>query len=97
RDGFVDPVQQWAPADASPSGMAITDGTAYLANLRGQRLREVPLSDPATSTERFVGEFGRLRDIVVTPDGSLWLLTNNTDGRGRLSDGDDRVIAFPPH
>lgn len=94
REGYVDPVQQWAPAGASPSGLAIADGRAYMANLRGQRIRVVPLSDPGTSTERFASEFGRLRDVVVTPDGVLWLLTNNTDGRGQPSADDDRIIAF---
>lgn len=95
RDGFVDPVQQWAPADASPSGIAIDGETLYIANLRGERLREVPLSDLATSTERFVGEYGRLRDVVTAPDGSLWVLTNNTDGRGDPAAGDDRIIRVP--
>lgn len=91
--GFVDPVQQWAPADASPSGIAILDGAIHIANLRGERLRPVPLDDPAASTQRFSGEFGRLRDAVVAPDGSLWLLTNNTDGRGDPEPGDDRIVA----
>ena len=91
--GFVDPVQQWAPADASPSGIAILDGAIHIANLRGERLRSVPLDDPASSTERFSGELGRLRDAVVAPDGSLWLLTNNTDGRGDPESGDDRIVA----
>lgn len=31
----------------------------------------MPLSDLATPTERFTGEYGRLRDAVVAPDGSL--------------------------
>ena len=95
RSGLIDPIQQWAPADASPSGIAIVDGTVFIANLRGERLREVALADPATSAERFVGDYGRLRDVVVAPDGSLWLLTNNTDGRGDPRAGDDRIIRIP--
>ncbi len=80
------------PDAASPSGIAIAGDTLYIANLRGERLLEVPLSDPGTSRERFVGEYGRLRDVTVTPDGSVWILTNNTDGRGRPADGDDRIL-----
>jgi len=92
REGFVDPVQQWKPADASPSGMAIADDSIYLANLRGGRLREIGLDDLGSSVERFVGEYGRLRDAVVAPDGSLWVLTNNTDGRGDPGPDDDRIL-----
>ena len=95
-DRYVDPVQQWAPADASPSGMAVTEGRILIANLRGERLREIPLDDLAASTEHWTGEYGRLRDVVVAPDGSLWVLTNNTDGRGVASVGDDRILRFRP-
>lgn len=89
---FIDPVQQWKPEGASPSGIAIVGNTIYIANLRGERLREVPLADPSVATEHFVGEYGRLRDIVVAPDGALWLLTNNTDGRGESGPDDDRIL-----
>lgn len=91
---FVDPVQQWKPADASPSGMAYLDGALWIANLRGQVLRSVPVADPASSTDHWQGEFGRLRDAVVSPDGHLWVTTNNTDGRGRPTEADDRIIAI---
>jgi glucose/arabinose dehydrogenase len=93
RDEFVDPVQQWSPADASPSGMAHVDGTLFVANLRGQVLRAVPVSDPTTSSEHLAGEYGRLRDAVLAPDGGLWILTNNTDGRGDPGPDDDRILA----
>ncbi|MBO0980395.1 sorbosone dehydrogenase family protein [Microbacterium sp. SD291] len=93
---FIDPVQQWAPDAASPSGIAVTDTEILVANLRGERLRVVPLDDLSTSTERFVGELGRLRDVTVTPEGELWVLTNNTDGRGDPSEGDDRMIRISP-
>ncbi|KQQ20771.1 glucose dehydrogenase [Rathayibacter sp. Leaf299] len=93
-DRFVDPVQQWTPDEASPSGMAEVDGTLFLANLRGQVLRAVPVADPTTWTDHAVGEFGRLRDAAEAPDGSLWVATSNTDGRGDPGDDDDRIIGF---
>lgn len=95
REGFTDPVQQWEPAEASPSGLAVTRDAVWIANLRGERLREVPLDDLSVSREHLVGEFGRLRDVVPTPDGELWVLTNNTDGRGNPTADDDRIIRVP--
>lgn len=91
-EGFVDPVQQWNPDDASPSGIAVANGTVFIAGLRGERLIAVPVSDPATSVDLFAGEYGRLRDVVSAPEGMLWIVTNNTDGRGDPRDGDDRIL-----
>jgi glucose/arabinose dehydrogenase len=91
RAGFIDPVQQWDPDDASPSGMTVADNTIYVANLRGERLRAIPVEAPTTGQDLYVGEFGRLRDVAVAVDGSLWFLTNNTDGRGDARSGDDRI------
>lgn len=36
---------------------------------------------------------GRLRDVMILED-ALYVLTNNTDGRGSASDQDDRLIRF---
>lgn len=94
-EGFTDPVQQWSPAEASPSGIAIAGGSIYIANLRGERLRVVPIGDTSKASERFVGKYGRIRDAVRSPDGEVWLLTNNTDGRGSPSPGDDRILRIP--
>jgi glucose/arabinose dehydrogenase len=91
---FVDPVLQWATTDASPSGLAYVDGTFFLAALRGQRVWAIYVADDGTAgaTPWFVGEFGRIRDVAAGPDGSLWFLTNNTDGRGDPREGDDRLM-----
>ena len=89
---YIDPVQQWAPAEASPSAIEIQHGALYMAALRGQRLWQIPLDDVETSTDYLVEEFGRLREITTAPDGSLWVLTNNTDGVGTPSENDDLLL-----
>jgi glucose/arabinose dehydrogenase len=48
--------------------------------------------DSVELQEHFNGEFGRLRDVVAGPDGNLYVLTSNQDGRGRPVSGDDRMI-----
>lgn len=93
--GFVDPVQQWPTDDASPSGLTVIDDTVFIANLRGEVVRAVPAADPTTSTEYFAGEFGRIRTVLEGPDGVLWFVTNNTDGRGEPTEGDDRIVSVP--
>lgn len=101
--GFVDPLVVWPTDEASPSGIAVTSDAVYLAALRGERLWRVPLhplppgtapTDPAGvgAPQVVLDGYGRLRAVVVAPDGSLWVLTNNTDGRGTPRAGDDRIL-----
>ena len=97
RAGFIDPLRQWAPADASPSGIAVgTDGAIYMAALRGESLWRIPLlgkGQTGTPVRLLEGKYGRLRAVVSAPDGRLWLLTNNTS-RGTVRPGDDRIVAL---
>ncbi|MET0693967.1 MAG: PQQ-dependent sugar dehydrogenase [Propionibacteriaceae bacterium] len=93
NEEFTNPVQQWEPSAASPSGITQVNGTLFIANLRGEVLRAVPVSDPSTSTDYYVGEYGRIRDVAVTPDHRLWLVTGNTDGRGDPTPDDDRILS----
>jgi glucose/arabinose dehydrogenase len=95
RDGFIDPWAQWPTDQASPSGLTYLDGTFFLAGLGGQRLWAIYVDDEtavADPVEWFTGEYGRIRDVAPGRDGGLWLLTNNTDGRGDPRDGDDRIL-----
>lgn len=92
RAGFVDPLYQWPTSDASPSGLAFVDGTFFLAALRGERLWAISPATSAPPVAFLDGTLGRLRDAVPGPRGTLWLLTNNTDGRGTPHQGDDKLI-----
>jgi glucose/arabinose dehydrogenase len=92
---YVAPYKYWPTSDASPSGLAIVGETAFMAALRGTRLWLIPLTGPAGATTpkaQLTGTYGRLRTVVVAPDGSLWLTTSNTDGRGDPQPGDDRIL-----
>lgn len=93
--GFIDPIATWRTSAASPSGIALVGDTIVIANLRGEVLRAVSTADPGTQSE-YYGEYGRLRDVAVGPDGALWILTNNTDGRGNPRAGDDRILRVDP-
>ena len=95
EDGFNDPVVAWATDDASPSGIAAVGDTVFVAGLRGERLWVIDTSDGRVVDEPIAvlaGEQGRLRDVVAAPDGSLWVLTSNTDGRGAPRSGDDVLL-----
>src|SRR4051794_30127885 len=95
---FVDPLAQWPTDDASPSGLAYIDGTFFLAGLGGKRLWviNVDAAGAASATALYVGHYGRLRDVAAGPSSgstpSLWILTDNTDGRGSPKPGDDRIL-----
>lgn len=80
RQEFQDAKVVWpATSESSPSGLEIAGSTAYLGALRGQRLWTVPLSgtEAGNPVPHFTGMYGRIRDVVRTPDGGFWLLTNN--------------------
>ena len=96
---FLNPVLQWSTDDASPSGLTAVGSTLFLAGLGGERLFEiqVPATSAAVPTERFTGDrsLGRIRDVLPGPDGTLWLVTSNTDGRGSPGADDDRIVSVP--
>jgi glucose/arabinose dehydrogenase len=106
--GYVDPVATFFPtSEASPSGVEILKGGAipqwegdfFMAALRGQRLYRLDLDDSGAvvgQEELLQGEAGRLRHVVQAPDGSLWVLTSNRDGRGNPVPNDDRIIRLGP-
>lgn len=89
----------------APSGLTFIDagpwqGNLLAAGLRGQALVRIILADEETASVQVAlyleNEWGRLRYVKQAPDGSVYLMTNNRDGRGRPAAGDDRILRLVP-
>ena len=105
---FVDPIVVRQPSEASWSGATVLrggtipqwEGDLFVAALRGERLYRIDL-DPGSGgvlgvEELLVGEHGRLRQVTRAPDGSLWILTSNCDGRGSCPASGDHIVRLGP-
>ena len=93
----------WAPSGAEfYYGDMIPEwaGKYFVAALKGTHLHMVDLdiqNDTVVSHQRlFKDDFGRLRDVETGPDGYLYLLTSNRDGRGDPVPDDDRILRVVP-
>jgi glucose/arabinose dehydrogenase len=87
---FTAPLRVYEESVA-PSGATFWEGAFWFATLRGEALRRLSLDDE--SEEVFLeNEYGRLRTVRVGPDGALYALTSNRDGRGSPAETDDRVL-----
>lgn len=93
-DDYVDPLVTWGTDECSPAGIAIAGSTAFIGALQGECLFAVPLDGETAGkpVAHFGGEYGRIRSVAAAPDGALWVTTSNTDGRGDVKDGDDRIL-----
>jgi glucose/arabinose dehydrogenase len=88
--GLEQPIYYWDPSIA-PSGMAFYTGSlfpawkgnAFVGALAGQHLARLVLDGGrVVGEERLLMGLGeRIRDVRDGPDGAIWLLTDNADGR----------------
>jgi glucose/arabinose dehydrogenase len=89
-----------APSGATfvRAGDSAWRGDFLVAALGGEQLRRLRFDDERVTRDEalYEGDFGRLRSVVEGPDGALYVLTNNTDGRGSPRDGDDRILRLEP-
>jgi glucose/arabinose dehydrogenase len=94
---FTAPLKVYEEAIA-PSGATFWHGDFFFATLRGEALHRLDMDgDRITGDETLLdGEFGRLRTVVEGPDGALYVLTSNRDGRGDPDDTDDRILRIEP-
>ncbi len=95
---YAEPEVVWQTSEASPSGLAFAEGHLWLGALKGERLWRISVEGERASdpVDFFVGNYGRLRTVVVAPGGNLWVTTSNRDGRGDPAADDDRILEITP-
>ncbi len=106
--GMKNPLLHTGDDTWAPSGSEFYDGDKmqqwigkyFVATLRGNHLHVIDLDledNSVTSHEKlFQDEFGRIRDVQTGPDGFLYLLTSNQDGRGSPKANDDKILRVVP-
>ncbi len=102
RPGLTDPLIAWNDRTTPPSGIAFWHDRLYVATLGSDALVRVTLAHhgaewKVATVERLFNDgtnsrYGRLRAAVVGPDGALYVLTSNRDGRGEPREGDDKIL-----
>jgi glucose/arabinose dehydrogenase len=90
KAGMEQPIHYWVPSIA-PSGMAFYTGdqfpawkgNLFVGSLKfGMLVRLTLNGDTITGEERLLDfDYGRIRDVVQGPDGLLYLLTDDADGK----------------
>lgn len=89
QEGMISPLftagneNTWAP-----SGMDYDDGNLYVAALRGTAIIGFNLETGEQS--EVITEYGRIRDVLIE-DNYLYFISNNTDGRGKPQENDDKL------
>jgi glucose/arabinose dehydrogenase len=80
-----------------PSGIAFAfsnklgyQNHLIVATLKGSHLRDIDF-DSGSQNTILVG-YGRIIDLVESEDGSIFVLTSNTDGRALPQQGDDKIL-----
>lgn len=97
--GMVVPVYHSGGTDTwAPSGAAFVNGSIYFSGLRGRALYQAKIVNGRVTnfTEHLARHYGRIREVISTPDGILYITTSNLDGRGNPQAGDDKIIRINP-
>ena len=90
KEGMAQPVHYWVPSIA-PSGMVFYTGSEFpewkdnlfIGSLKfGQLVRLELQNGKVVKEERLInGKIGRIRDVRQGPDGTLYLLTDESNGK----------------
>lgn len=107
KPGMLAPSLTWDGA-VPPGGAAIYTSDAipewkgdfFMGTLESRHLHRVQFrpgtAEVALHETYLLGQFGRLREVKMGPDGHLYLTTSNCDGRGDCGPQKDKILRVVP-
>lgn len=82
-----------------PGGILFYSGDKFdfefpfiLASMRASNLYQLDFEEGLSSQKSILSGIGRVRDVVQDTDGSLYVITSNTDGKGFPDSTDDKLL-----
>ncbi|MHA7734268.1 PQQ-dependent sugar dehydrogenase [Nitrosopumilus sp. S6] len=82
-----------------PGGILFYTGNKFdfdfpfiMASMRASNVYQVDFDEGLSSQKSILSGIGRVRDVVQGPDGFLYVITSNTDGKGFPAANDDKLL-----
>lgn len=109
QEGLVTPIVSWVQA-VPPGGLVIDrgatieawKGSVLMGTLGSRHLHRFVLVDERVKSHEVYfrgdppGGLGRLREVVLGPDGAIYAGTSNCDGRGTCPATKDEIVRIEP-
>ena len=105
KDGMETPLVEYTPAIA-PASAAFYRGEAFPAfkgnlffgALKGEEIVRLVIEGRKITAREFLlkKQYGRIREVAVSPEGYIYFSTSNKDGRGDVAQTDDRILRIVP-
>jgi len=98
NEQFEDAILCYDPS-IEPGGILYYSGDSLdfessfiMASMRSANLYQVDFDEGLSSQKSILSGIGRVRDVVEGQDGSLYVITSNTDGKGFPDSMDDKLL-----
>ncbi len=98
NEDFQDAILCYDPS-IEPGGILFYSGDSLnlkspfiMASMRAANLYQLDFEEGLNSQKSILSGIGRVRDVVQGPDGSLYVITSNTDGKGFPDSMDDKLL-----
>ena len=95
---FVNPLECFDPG-LEPGGIIFYSGDKFdidnqmiLATQKATNLFKVQINDDGVNLDRILSGVGRIRDVGLGPDGYVYIITTNTDGKAFPAPDDDKLL-----
>ena len=98
NENFENAVLCYDPS-IEPGGILFYTGDKFdfefpfiMASMRASNVYQVDFDEGLSSQKSILSGIGRVRDVVQGPDGYLYVITSNTDGKGFPAANDDKLL-----